>query len=107
MSRPSVALLFAVLLASCASTPKSNGAAASVSPNPVVDYRCESGEVITVRVDGPSAALRYNGVAYTLPQLSTAAGVVVFSDGRHVVEIRQGRLFFALGRMVPRLCTAR
>ena len=107
MSQSLLALSAAVLLASCASTSKQDVPAASVLPNGVVEYRCESGEQIAVRLDGVSVGLRLNGVAYTLPQLSTEAGTSIYSDGQHVLEIRQGRTYFGLGRSVPRLCTAR
>ncbi len=105
MARLIVVLGAAAALAGCARKSASEPVA-GVLPNPVVEYRCESGEQIAVRLDGVAAVVRVNGVDYTLPQLSSVAGVSTFSDGRHVLEIRQGRTFFALGRSTPRLCTA-
>lgn len=100
-----VALLSTLaMLAACATRAPVVNTSTDAAPEGVVQYRCESGERFAARIQGTSAMIQYNGATYTLPQLSNVAGVQSYSDGRHVLEIRQGRTWFGLGRSAPRQC---
>jgi hypothetical protein len=93
----------ATLAIGCSSAPKP--AASSILPNPTVAYSCENGPRLQVRLDGPSASVIVDGEGpFTLPQLSSSGDLTVFSDGRRVLQIRAGRVSWAIGRATPVLC---
>jgi len=94
-------------LAGChTAPPPAAGGGASIFPPPVSRYSCADGTLLAVRLLGESASVQVGDqAAITLPQLSSSADLTSFSNGRQLLEIRRGQVFWGLGRSTPQPCT--
>lgn len=106
MFRPVSSIALFVIVTACASQQRAGSTNPDTLSGGAVQYRCESGERFAARTDGVSAQILYNGVTYTLPQLSNVADVQVYADNRHRLENRRSRIWFGPNGTPLRQCTA-
>ena len=87
-----------------AEPPAAETPAASVPPAPTVNYTCERGTKLSVKLLGSAAEVGVNGAApVALPVLGDEG--TTYTNGRLTLMIVQGKTSFAVGRMAAEACT--
>ncbi len=90
-------------LASCSAAPQTPQA--SILPEPTVNYSCQDGTRLAVRLLGVIAEVGVNGGApISLPVMGNEG--TTYSNGRQTLTIIQGRTSWAVGRMMPVQCAS-
>lgn len=78
--------------------------AASIPETPTVNYTCERGAKLTVKLLGATAEVGVDGAApASLPVLGNEG--TTYTNGRLTLTIVQGKVSFAVGRMAAEACT--
>ena len=101
-----VAAVAVLVLAACAPSlppPVAAEPAASIMPPPTERYTCERGTKLSVRLLGEIAEVGVDGAdAVSLPALGNDG--TTFTNGRQTLDVKQGVVSWAVGRMVAETC---
>ena len=109
-----VAVASAALLCACAKTPLAAPAAppptatpapaASIMPPPTVNYTCERGTKLAVKMLGATTEVTFGdpAITITLPVLGDEG--TTYTNGRQTLFVKQGNVSWAIGRMAAEAC---